>query len=177
MVSNDTKKAVLPPAKPELAPKACFACKTPVEGDCRKCPKCGCASFFLTVEKTEPIVTLQAIPGEDGWKQDDAHTGPEKLLQKVCHNRLSLLGVKYIVHLPARARALAGMPDLLFAWRGLPCAVELKNRAGRIDAAQRDALARLALDNWRVSVIYSLPQLDAFLASITAPINTKAKGG
>ena len=155
----------------EQTPKKCYNCLTVVSADCRKCPKCGKASFYRKVEKmNEPPASKTALPcpGEDGWKRPDAHDGPEKTLQKVCHNRLSLLGVRYIVHLRSGAKTCDGLPDLIFVWKGRPIAVELKQRTGRIDDAQRSALLAMQADGWLVSVIYSLPQLDDFLAAVAA---------
>lgn len=145
-------------------PKKCFSCLTVVDSDCRKCPNCGKGTFLLKSEKVDVVKSdILPIRGEDGWQSDDAHQGPEKLLQKVCHNRLTYLGVKYIVHLRAGAKTCDGMPDLVFVWAGQPFAIELKQRSGRIDEAQRDALNRMRYDGWNVAVCYSLKQMDDFM--------------
>ena len=156
---QDTPKPTTDPR-----PKECFSCGTIVETMAERCPKCGKGSFKRKVEVAKPPVVL--VNGEDDWKRDDAHVGPEKLLQKVCHNRLSLLGVRYIVHLRAGVKTCDGLPDLIFVWKGHPIAVELKQKQGRIDDEQRSALLAMQSDGWMVSVIYSLPMLDEFLAAV-----------
>jgi hypothetical protein len=106
------------------------------------------------------------IPGEDGWRDDDVHVGPERLLQKVCSDRLSLLGVKHAVHIRPGQKTCDGLADLIFCYRGIPFAVELKQKTGRIDDAQRDCLADMMADGWNVRVCYSLSQFDSFIQEV-----------
>ena len=155
----------------ESTPKKCFSCLTVVDSDCRKCPKCGKGSFYRKIEKTTVAKSDIPIPGEDGWRAEDAHVGAEKVLQKVCADRLSLLGVRHAVHIRPGQKTCDGLADLIFCYRGIPFAVELKQKTGRIDDAQRDCLADMMADGWNVRVCYSLSQFDSFIQEVV-----KAKG-
>lgn len=151
----------------ESTPKKCFSCLTVVDSDCRKCPKCGKGSFYRKIEKTTVAKSDIPIPGEDGWRAEDAFDGDEKVLQRICDHRLGLLGIKERGHLPPRTKKLDGQPDNKFLYKSIGFVIELKRRQGRIDDAQRRCLANYIADGWRVRVCYSLKQMDDFINETT----------
>ena len=154
---------ITPPA--DSKPKECFFCHTVVESGCIRCTKCGKGSFVRKCEKVEPVKPGKPATGEQ--RPSDAFAGPEKELLKICQHRLTSMGIRYVLHLRPKMRTNDGLPDLLFCYRGLAFAVELKCAIGHLDDAQRDALERLEHDGWRVSVVWSLAGLDEFIKKHT----------
>lgn len=84
----------------------------------------------------------------------------ERELERQCENLLRLRG---IVFRHERGKASKGnepgWPDLTFAVRGIPYAVELKARGGAVTREQQEMLYRMAVNGWRVQVVYGY---DAF---------------
>ena len=95
-------------------------------------------------------------------------------LQRLCELDLHREGIEYI-HLSPRAREKAGWPDLTFvlpqagpAWApprpGIPYAVELKAKNGRLSADQEATLKRMAMNGWRTAVVRDHAAFRAILA-------------
>jgi len=89
-------------------------------------------------------------------------------LQTACEQWLRQHDVEYL-HLSPRAREHRGWPDLTFALRGMPCAVELKGPGGVVSADQAACLERLAANGWRVAVLRSLPEVCDWCRAILEP--------
>jgi len=77
---------------------------------------------------------------------------------KQCEQWLTLHGVCYL-HLSPKAREKKGWPDLVFCWRCVPWAIEIKTPTGRTTPDQDDILLALRGDGWHVAVCRSLPDL------------------
>lgn len=83
-----------------------------------------------------------------------ADLNAERQLQKLCEQELSRRNVEYL-HLSYRAREKKGWPDLTFAWKGKPYAVELKSQIGKLSEEQAHCLARMKENGWEVMVLRS----------------------
>jgi len=76
----------------------------------------------------------------------------ERDLQRLCELELHRRGIEYL-HLSPRAREKTGWPDLTFALRREPIAVELKSERGRLRDEQVTMLKRMKANGWRVYVL------------------------
>ena len=86
----------------------------------------------------------------------------ERELQSLCEQELNRRGIVYH-HLSPKARETIGLPDLLFAIKGHPYAVELKTETGRLTQEQEIMLQQMATERngWRTHVIRSFDQFRA----------------
>ena len=81
-----------------------------------------------------------------------ADADQERELQRLCELELSRRGI-WFLHLSPRAREKIGCPDLLFALNGVPHAIELKSKTGRLSDEQKTALEQMAANGWRTAVV------------------------
>ena len=88
----------------------------------------------------------------------------EKVLQSACEGYLRREDT-FCLHLSCRAREKAGAPDLMFAWHGVPMAIELKSRTGRLSAVQVSTLAQMERNGWETAVCRSYTEFQAVLAA------------
>ena len=87
-------------------------------------------------------------------REGKADAMAERDLQRMCEHELSRRGIVYI-HLPPQVRMKAGWPDLTFAVKGVPCAVELKAQHGKVSDDQAAMLGAMERNGWRCQVIRS----------------------
>lgn len=109
-----------------------------------------------------PPARREAVP------RVQTRTGAERELQRDCETWLRRQNIEYL-HLSPRARERRGWPDLTFAVRGVPFAVELKAAGGQLTAEQAECLTRLAGNGWRTAVLRSV-------AALVALVDGKAPG-
>ena len=87
----------------------------------------------------------------------------ESELQSQCEALLSMRGVRFRFHMANPRGNMEGVPDLLFVYRGVPCAVELKVKDGHFSADQDRVAEEMRLDGWHVREAWSLEQFRAIL--------------
>lgn len=78
----------------------------------------------------------------------------------------SAKGIQQIDVVPNSRRNPEGVPDLMFAYLGIPVFLELKTCTGKTTAAQDQDHERRLLDGWQGGVFRSIPQVKAFLDKI-----------
>jgi len=83
-----------------------------------------------------------------------ADAAAEKELQRLCEMELTRHGVEFL-HLSHRAREKRGWPDLTFAWKGKPYAVELKTADGKLSVDQNECLRNMEKNGWATLVCRS----------------------
>jgi len=104
-----------------------------------------------------PLETVQAVK---------AKSGEEAKLQRDVEAYLGHNGVTWMFHERNSRGNKAGTPDLLFAYAGRPCAIELKTEDGRLSDAQDRTHDAMRLGGWQVSVCRSIEEVKAFLAVV-----------
>lgn len=89
----------------------------------------------------------------------------ERDIQRTCEAILAQKGIEYL-HMSHRAREKKGWPDLTFAVRGQPCAVEIKTETGTVSVEQEAILARLKWNGWHTKVIRSTTKFHEFVTEL-----------
>lgn len=64
-----------------------------------------------------------------------------------------------------------GWPDLTFAYRGVPIAMEVKTTAGKLSPDQVTMHPKLATNGWRVIVVRSVSDVQALFRSIDSELS------
>ena len=148
--------------KPSAAtslPPGTWVCECP-RHHAPKVARCaGCGYHSPSVQASHAARPIEGAEHQDAGQSINPWPGRESALQAVCEAELSRLGVRVRFHLPPKVRAMKGYPDLTFVFRGVAFAIELKNEAGRLDAAQRECLRDMDADGWTVGVCRSLEDL------------------
>lgn len=67
-----------------------------------------------------------------------------------------------------------GTPDLLFAYRAIPCAIELKYGKGTSSDAQKGAIDQMMRDGWETLVARNLDDVMAFLKILDERIDASS---
>ena len=78
----------------------------------------------------------------------------------------SAKGIRQIDVVPNSRGNPEGVPDIRFAYLGVPVFLELKTSVGKTTMAQDQDHERRLLDGWQGGVFRSLPQVKAFLDRI-----------
>jgi hypothetical protein len=86
----------------------------------------------------------------------------------------SAKGIQQIDVVPNSRGNPEGVPDICFAFRGVPVFLELKTSKGRTTPAQDRDHERRLLDGWQGGVFRSLPEIKAFLDRIEQEANAVA---
>lgn len=91
----------------------------------------------------------------------------EKELQQQIGQYLRLLGVWFDQDSMAhRRRGTKGAPDFIFAYRGIPCAVEAKTETGAVHPEQAQAHDAMRKNGWVVIIARSLVDVQGLLRAI-----------
>lgn len=91
----------------------------------------------------------------------------ESTLQSACESLLRREGVRRAFHVPPKARAMIGWPDLVFIHHGTAHACELK-RVGELPRdSQMECLSEMQTDGWYVSVVQTYEEMQELLAGVT----------
>jgi hypothetical protein len=81
----------------------------------------------------------------------------EATLQRSITKALNALGIHVIrSRMDRRATTQAGTPDLIFAHRGIPYALEVKTAKGKCSPAQLSTHFQMGINGWRVAVVRDL---------------------
>lgn len=59
-----------------------------------------------------------------------------------------------------------GWPDMVFCYRGHACALEFKVDSNTTSKEQDECIAGMTRDGWKVAIVRSLPEVQAFLNSM-----------
>ena len=136
------------------------------------CHVCGCLRPVYPAEKARAALA-DALAPVAGW--DDAAfeaprlnpwPGLESILQAHCDLDLRRRGITAL-HIPPTERCRIGWPDIVFAVKGVPFAIELKNATGKPSAAQRETLIAMRRDGWQAWIVRSLDALRWVIDSCT----------
>lgn len=98
-----------------------------------------------------------------------AEAKEEKVLQQMIANCLLRMGIEFNAsRMDKKTTCRTGWPDFVFALRdsigrGVPCAIEVKTKTGRLTTEQQDILRRLAANGWQTAVIRSYDEFLQFL--------------
>lgn len=97
----------------------------------------------------------EADQGKDNGSGLVVDLTPEKELQRLSELELNRRGITFL-HLSHKAREKVGWPDLVFAYYGVPVAIELKTKTGTLTKEQAECLAAMKNNGFRVYVLRSI---------------------
>ena len=99
--------------------------------------------------------------------QATVETAAEKVLQSQIMDYLRLHGVfAGRQRMDKKSTMALGWPDIVFAWHGVPIALEVKTANGKQTEEQRVAEAAMAKDGWRYYVVRSVAEVKAILEGV-----------
>lgn len=101
--------------------------------------------------------------------QASAVVKSEKQLQSSLQNLLQLRGVRFVIRqrMDRKSNVKTGCPDILFAFRGVPCAWEVKMPGEKPKPEQVKAMDDMHADGWRCFVVTSYDEGVKILANLT----------
>lgn len=92
----------------------------------------------------------------------------EGKIQEQIVKALGALGVHVIRSaMHRRTSNQKGTPDLLFAYRGIPYAIEVKRPGGKVRPEQEETLRALSRNGWRVAVLDDVQAAITFVQTQT----------
>ena len=82
-------------------------------------------------------------------------------LQNQIYNLLVQYGVKWIGYQNPRKKSQLppGTPDFVFVWNGVPIAIEVKTKTGKLSPDQLKMIPMMAGDGWSCFVVRSLEEV------------------